>query len=366
MALTDKLTEIGNAIRSKTGRNDPLTIDNMISEISSLEIGSSGFPNKMEWIIDTSWQPASLIKFFDNKFVCNLGSTTGSNSPIRISLDGISWKTIHANIPKMSSSLYYADGVWLGSNGDKKLYYATNDLSNWTYSGTTMTGDNSFNFTKVNGIYYTLSSPLYSTYYSYNGKQWNALSNNIGTKSPVYANGVWLAGTDGSSVKVFKSTDGINWSTIEDIPASNSTHVININGTWFVQSGSSFYYSTDNASSWSECSNLPESCSYICYFDNKYIAYSSSGYFYSYDAINWTFVDNVPYGSRRGFNDLMFWVSKSDGTFYYSMDFINWKSTSITNTYKVIADVVTNGRIFVARAYDSNHVYRYAYCPIFE
>lgn len=365
MALTDKLTAIGNAIRSKTGRNDPLTIDNMISEISSLEIGSSGFPNKMEWIIDTSRRVNSLISFVGGKFAYLTGSGT-SDSSFNISSDGISWENISTGIPNMGTNLYYSDGIWLERDNNGKIYYTTNDLSNWVYSGTTIIDDKSFNFTKVNGIYYTLSTPKYSTYYSYNGKQWNALSNNIGSKSPVYANGVWLAGSNGSSVNVFKSTDGINWSTIEDIPAGNETRVIFINGTWFVQSGHSFYYSTDNASSWSECSNLPESCSYIDYFDNKYIAYSSSGYFYSYDAINWTFVDNVPYGSRRGFNDLIFWVSTSDGTFYYSMDFLNWKRTRVTNTYKVIDNVVTNGKIFVANARDSNYVYTYAYCPIFE
>lgn len=365
MALTDKLTAIGDAIRSKTGKNEPLTIENMVSEISNLEIGSNGFPNKMEWIIDTSRPINSSISFVDGKFIY-WSSSGSSDSHFNISLDGISWKNISTGIPNMDGLLCYFDGIWLGQDKNGKIYYTTNDLSNWVYSGTTIADNKSFDFTKVNGIYYTLSSPAYSTYYSYNGKQWNALSNNIGTKSPVYANGVWLAGTAGSSVNVFKSTDGINWSTIEDIPAGNSTYVIFINGTWFAQSGSSFYYSTDNASSWSECSNLPESCSYIGYFDNKYIAYSSSGYFYSYDAINWTFIDNVPYGSRRGFNDLMFWVSKSDGTFYYSMDFINWKSASITNTYKVIDTVVTNGKIFVAKARDSNYNFRYAYCPIFE
>lgn len=363
MALTDKLTEIGNAIRSKTGRNDPLTINDMISEISSLEIGSSGFPNKMEWIIDTSWQPTSLINFFDNKFVFNGGSTTASNSPIMISLDGISWKTIYTGIPKMNSGLYYADGVWLGSDRDNKLYYATNDLSNWTYSGTTLNGSVS-KWQKVNGMYYASSSSPGTTYYSSDGKQWSTLPNDAELYNIKYCNGIWMSLGLGSAVNAWKSTDGINWSIIESIPSGMATSLNYIDGTWFVCLGYKWYYSTDNASSWNEYSNFPESCYYVFHFNNKLITYNSSGYFYSYDAINWTFIDGIP-RAPFGFNDLMFWVSESDGTFYYSVDLINWKNVNINSTYKVIKDVVTNGRIFVARACNSDYVYRYAYCPIF-
>lgn len=363
MALTDKLTAIGNAIRSKTGKNELLTIENMVSEISNLEIGSNGFPNKMEWVIDTSWQPNSIIKFFDNKFVYNEGTNSG-DSPIKISLDGISWETIYTGIIKMRSVLYYADGVWLGSDSDNKLYYATNDLSNWTYSGTTLDGPASF-LQKVNGIYYVSSSSSGATYYSSDGKQWNILSNNADLAHIRYYNGIWMACGSGTTAKAWKSTDGINWSIIEGIPSGSYNDLNYINETWFVCLGYKWYYSTDNASSWNEYSNFPESCYYVFRFNNKLITYNNSGYFYSYDAINWTFIDGIPKGTF-GFNDLMCWVSRSDGTFYYSMDLINWKNVKINSTYKVIRDVVTNGRVFVARARNSSGVYRYAYCPIFE
>ena len=38
MALTDKLTAIGNSIRAKTGKSGTLTLDNMVSEINALEV----------------------------------------------------------------------------------------------------------------------------------------------------------------------------------------------------------------------------------------------------------------------------------------------------------------------------------------
>ena len=42
MALTDKLTNIANAIREKTGGSDLLTLDEMANAISSIESGGSG------------------------------------------------------------------------------------------------------------------------------------------------------------------------------------------------------------------------------------------------------------------------------------------------------------------------------------
>ena len=42
MALTDKLTAIGDAIREKTGSTDALTLDQMVSEIEGITVGGGG------------------------------------------------------------------------------------------------------------------------------------------------------------------------------------------------------------------------------------------------------------------------------------------------------------------------------------
>lgn len=42
MALTDKLSKIADAIRSKTGKADLLTLDQMPTEIASIETGGGG------------------------------------------------------------------------------------------------------------------------------------------------------------------------------------------------------------------------------------------------------------------------------------------------------------------------------------
>ena len=54
MALTDKLTAIADAIRAKTGKTDSLTLDSMVTEISSISGGdSSGVDNKRYFVQDT-------------------------------------------------------------------------------------------------------------------------------------------------------------------------------------------------------------------------------------------------------------------------------------------------------------------------
>lgn len=45
MALTDKLTAIADAIRSKTGSTEPMTLDEMVTEISNISVGSGGSSN---------------------------------------------------------------------------------------------------------------------------------------------------------------------------------------------------------------------------------------------------------------------------------------------------------------------------------
>ena len=70
MALTDKLTAIGNAIRTKTGGTDLLTLDQMATEISNIPSGGGG---------DVSYPSAltSKISYWNtdghNDWVVNLG-----------------------------------------------------------------------------------------------------------------------------------------------------------------------------------------------------------------------------------------------------------------------------------------------------
>lgn len=54
MALTDKLTAIADAIRAKTGKSNTMTLDEMVTEISSISGGGSGeVDNKRYFVKDT-------------------------------------------------------------------------------------------------------------------------------------------------------------------------------------------------------------------------------------------------------------------------------------------------------------------------
>ena len=51
MALTDKLTAIANAIRVKTGGTEPMTLDDMATEIANISVGSGSSVNNKTYIV---------------------------------------------------------------------------------------------------------------------------------------------------------------------------------------------------------------------------------------------------------------------------------------------------------------------------
>ena len=71
MALTNKLTAIGDAIRAKTGKTDALTLDAMVTEIGSISGGGSdAFIS-----IDSDWNMTGSIEEVPDKFLyCNVSS----------------------------------------------------------------------------------------------------------------------------------------------------------------------------------------------------------------------------------------------------------------------------------------------------
>ena len=67
MALTDKLSAIGNAIREKTGGTELLTLDQMANEIANIQGGGSGdFPSEITIPNTTSGNSAKIFNYRDN------------------------------------------------------------------------------------------------------------------------------------------------------------------------------------------------------------------------------------------------------------------------------------------------------------
>ena len=60
MALIEKLEAIGNAIRAKTGKNEKLSLDQMPSEIASIESGGGGEENSIEKYFEAQYAEVVL------------------------------------------------------------------------------------------------------------------------------------------------------------------------------------------------------------------------------------------------------------------------------------------------------------------
>lgn len=74
MALTDKLTAIGNAIRSKTGSSELLTLDEMPQEIQSIQTGGGGDTALADSIVDgtiTSYSSDNVLAVPNRPFYNN-------------------------------------------------------------------------------------------------------------------------------------------------------------------------------------------------------------------------------------------------------------------------------------------------------
>ena len=100
MALTDKLTAIGNAIREKTGGTELLTLDQMPTEISNIQGGGGG-----SWSTATITAPTTTYnKTFD---ISNYVSDDNKNWMLFLSAtynSSSSWET--AFIAPFLSELY--------------------------------------------------------------------------------------------------------------------------------------------------------------------------------------------------------------------------------------------------------------------
>ena len=103
MALTDKLTNIADAIRSKTGNTDSLTLDAMPSAIKNIESGviSDDFANS---IIDRS---INTLTPEDLAGVTKIGDNAFANCALKT-------VTIGPNISSIGKGAFY-DCTWLTS-----------------------------------------------------------------------------------------------------------------------------------------------------------------------------------------------------------------------------------------------------------
>lgn len=145
-ALDSALTDIANAIRTKTGGTDPLTLEQMPSEIEGIESGSSE--------LDENWKYASKISFasatLPDTFEVTLPSGQTDFSSI-FDFAYVKHIIIHStNKPTTLNSMFRR-----ANNGD--LYTVTLDFDTsevTTFLNCFALGIGSFgaNFTEINGV----------------------------------------------------------------------------------------------------------------------------------------------------------------------------------------------------------------------
>ena len=81
MALTDKLTAVADAIRGKTGKAEPMTLDQMAVEISGITGGGGGIEPTATYL--TAWEMSHtimaypLVPKYKNELI--VWNTTGEN-----------------------------------------------------------------------------------------------------------------------------------------------------------------------------------------------------------------------------------------------------------------------------------------------
>lgn len=146
-ALDSALTDIANAIRTKTGGTDPLTLEQMPSAIEGIQSGSSE--------VDENWKYASKITFTNATLPDTFEVTLPPNQTDFSSVFGRNSITKHIIVHSEAQPTSMANMFVQANNGG--IYTVTLDFDTskvTTYSGCFSLGYGAWgaNFTAVNGV----------------------------------------------------------------------------------------------------------------------------------------------------------------------------------------------------------------------
>lgn len=147
MALTEKLSAIGSAIREKTGKTEMLTLDAMPGEIRSIEGGGGGsLPAGVYWkpknIAMKNGNKKSLVPYHGNLYIFGSKSATDTYLEGVYKYNGSGWDTILSGqnisypIPGSIRYVEYHGKLHMIGMEDYKLHY--------TFDGTSIATMNEF------------------------------------------------------------------------------------------------------------------------------------------------------------------------------------------------------------------------------
>lgn len=79
MALINKLNDIGDAIRAKTGKEDKLTLEQMVTEIAAIETGSDPVIEALVVTTNGTYTPGEGVDGFNPVTVAVSGGGGGGD-----------------------------------------------------------------------------------------------------------------------------------------------------------------------------------------------------------------------------------------------------------------------------------------------
>ena len=333
MALIDKLTNIANAIRSKTGGTEPLTLDGMAEAINGIS-GGGGFPNGTKWtqsnITDVK---INDIKYANGHWIaCGIGGLYHSTN-------GKTWELCSLSTQE-SYKAHYANNTWVVVTHEG--VYKSNDIDTWS----DIDKNNIINAkANVSEIYYACGlwaiCELNTLYISTDLDTWTPIS--VKFKRVLYANGIWV----GVGNDIYTSANGTTWNKVFEAGLYTPEALVYANNLFVTGDGGTICYSSDGTT-WSTAT-VSKSIKDIRYGNGVWVA-SYMGVYYSLDGKVWT--------EATGTSDMLMWgLAYSNGLWvlagnekaYYSIDGKVWQVSGTPNAYwRYITDA--NG-IRVAGAY---------------
>ena len=331
MALTDKLTAVADAIRSKTGTTDPMTLDAMAAAVEGLEVGGGGgFPNGTKWTqsnLTGVTRPKCLFK--NGLWV--LGDATNAIG-FYYSTDGKNWTQSNVTDVKVKS-IHHAGGVWIISCDGSGVYRSV-DGKTWSVTVSADGGYTDYTVLHGNGLCILMNDSFGdSSRYSTDGLTWIGcdIAYGVGLNVFDYGNGLWVGGYNSNVFGLYYSEDGMNWLE-SNIVEGNFKTIRYINGVWIALGMTNLSYYSKDGKTWTAIDNMS-----IPSFPDAIITEEDTGIIlmaftnmsselrYSVDGITWN-TSNLKHRS----NDLKYangiWVLGGSGAYetYYSSDGTTW------------------------------------------
>lgn len=105
--VNDKMKAIADAIRAKTGKTDPLTLDGMAAEIAAIS-GGGETPANGTCELEVYYDGAANDFYFREEVVCTMGSDGKTHYNKNKVAD---YSTLHVNHPEVECGSVYILGV---------------------------------------------------------------------------------------------------------------------------------------------------------------------------------------------------------------------------------------------------------------